>query len=187
MLAADARSAARARRAALPHVLPRGRGSGRGGGATRFEAVLLGSSEVNPLAYAFYRRGSETTPPPRSPPRPRAPTARARRGRRDARRGRRQRCEATTSASAALAQASAEEFEAARLHGDATDAANSHLRWWCGSALSAAALRDEAVPRGRKLLRECAQVFLPTNLDAWLAALRGGDSVGPNARRWRRC
>ena len=29
-------------------------------------------------------------------------------------------------------------FEAARLH-DATDAANSHLRWWCGSALSAAA------------------------------------------------
>ena len=35
VLAADARSAARAGRAALPHVLPRGRGCRRGGGATR--------------------------------------------------------------------------------------------------------------------------------------------------------
>jgi len=146
-----------------------------------FEAVPLGPSEVNPLAYVLPSRLGDDAAAEVAAAAARADRSRAAR---QARRAARQAAalRSDDERGAALAQASAEEFEAARLHGDATDAANSHLRWWCGSALSAAALRDEAVPRGRKLLRECAQVFLPTNLDAWLAALRGGDGVGLETR-----
>ena len=80
--------------------------------------------------------------------------------------------EASEAAAAAAAVAAA--AAAATAAGGAAGVSNLRLKWVCGSALPAAALRARALPAARALVRGCARLFGVTSIPAWIKMLNEG-------------
>lgn len=81
---------------------------------------------------------------------------------------------ADASEAAAAAAAAAVAADAATAAGEAAGVSNLRLKWVCGSALPAAALRARALPAARTMVRGCARLFGLTNIPCWVEMAREG-------------